>query len=86
MLPHKHDRYSLCQFSKDTVFRVGMMPYACVGEGSLIRLSEPIQYEHEGNIRCLLLETSRLDMTVTVAEWQAPVSWLVAATSTSYLI
>jgi hypothetical protein len=48
MLPHKHDRYSLRQFSKDTVFRVGMMPYACIGEGSLMRLSEPIQYEYEG--------------------------------------
>jgi len=48
MLPHKHDRYSLRQFSKDTVFRVGMVPYACIGEGSLIWLSEPIQYEYEG--------------------------------------
>jgi len=39
------------------------------------------------NIRCLSLGTSssRLDSHGTVAE-QAPVSWLVAATSTSYLI
>ncbi len=42
VLSHKHDRYSLRQLSEDTVFRVGMMPYACIGEGSLIRLSEPI--------------------------------------------
>jgi hypothetical protein len=67
VLPHKHDCYSLRQFSKDTVFRVGMMPYACIGKGSLIRLSEQIQYEYEGNIRCLLLGTSRLDCDVTVA-------------------
>lgn len=61
VFPHEHDCYSLGQFSKDTVFRVSSVPYACIGKGSLIKLSERIQYEYEGNIRCLLLGTSRLD-------------------------
>jgi hypothetical protein len=37
-----------------------MVPYACIGEGSLTTLSEPIRYEYEGDIRCLLLGTWRL--------------------------
>jgi hypothetical protein len=50
VLPHKRYCYSLRQFSKDTVFRVRMMPYACIGEGSLIKVSEPIRREYEGKI------------------------------------
>jgi hypothetical protein len=37
VLAHEHDCYPLRQFSKDTIFRVCMVPYPCIGEGGLIK-------------------------------------------------
>jgi hypothetical protein len=82
VLAHEHDCYSLRNFSKDAVFRVCMMPYACIGEGGLLKLSESTRYEYEGKhalpIAC--------DITVGGCVVSSAGELAGAAASTSYLI